>query len=108
MTGVACLPAYRRRGLATAVTSALVADAIALGVDTVCLSAGDDDIARVYERVGFRHVGRVGEAEFAAGSGAWLGWPMPIIEIEAFAPAEPFDVRACARAGHQPRGVLPG
>ena len=62
VTGVACLPAYRRRGLATAVTSALVADAIAQGVDTVCLSAGDDAIARVYERVGFRHVGRVGEA----------------------------------------------
>jgi ribosomal protein S18 acetylase RimI-like enzyme len=63
VTGVACLPAYRRRGLGAAVTSALVADALAKGVETVCLSAGDDEISRVYARVGFREVGRVGEAQ---------------------------------------------
>ncbi len=63
VTGVACLPSYRRRGLGAAVTSALVADALAHGLDTVCLSAGDDEIARVYARVGFREVGRVGEAQ---------------------------------------------
>ena len=62
VTGVASLPAYRRRGLGAAVTSALVADALGRGVDLVCLSAGDDEIARVYARVGFREVGRVGEA----------------------------------------------
>jgi ribosomal protein S18 acetylase RimI-like enzyme len=62
VTGVACLPAYRRRGLGAAVTSALAADAFDAGVDLVCLSAGDDEIARVYARVGFREVGRVGEA----------------------------------------------
>jgi ribosomal protein S18 acetylase RimI-like enzyme len=65
ITGVACLPAYRRRGLGAAVTSALVADAMDRGVGTVFLSAGDEDIARVYERVGFRRVGHVGAAAFA-------------------------------------------
>lgn len=62
ITGVACLPAHRRRGIGAAITSALVVDARSRGADIVCLSAGDDDIARVYERVGFRRVGRVGEA----------------------------------------------
>ena len=65
VTGVACLPAFRRRGLGAAVTSALVADALGDGVEAVCLSAGDDEISRVYARVGFREVGRVGEAVLA-------------------------------------------
>jgi ribosomal protein S18 acetylase RimI-like enzyme len=65
ITGVACLPAYRRRGLGAAVTSALVEDAIDRGVGTVFLSAGGEDIARVYQRVGFRTVGHVGAAAFA-------------------------------------------
>ena len=65
ITGVACLPAYRRRGLGAAVTSALVEDAMDRGVGTVFLSAGSEDIARVYERVGFRTVGHVGAAAFA-------------------------------------------
>ncbi len=34
VTGVACLPTFRRRGLGAAVTSALVADALAEGVET--------------------------------------------------------------------------
>jgi ribosomal protein S18 acetylase RimI-like enzyme len=62
ITGVACLPAFRRRGVGAAVTSALVRDALERGVDSVCLSAGDDTIARVYARVGFQEIGRVGEA----------------------------------------------
>lgn len=62
VTGVACLPAFRRRGLGAAITSALVRDALERGVESVCLSAGDDTIARVYARVGFHEVGRVGEA----------------------------------------------
>ncbi|MGK4580103.1 GNAT family N-acetyltransferase [Kitasatospora sp. HPMI-4] len=57
VVGVGTLPAARRQGLARAVTAALVADALAGGVRTVFLSAGDEDVARIYARVGFRPVG---------------------------------------------------
>lgn len=63
IVGVATLPAYRRRGLGTAVTWLLADDATSRGVDTVVLSAGDRDVARMYERLGFRVVGTVGAAE---------------------------------------------
>ncbi|MBB6438566.1 GNAT family N-acetyltransferase [Streptomyces candidus] len=56
IVGVGTLPASRRRGLGIAVTKALVADARARGVETVFLSAGDDDVARIYARLGFRRV----------------------------------------------------
>lgn len=56
IVGVATLPAARRRGLGAAVTAALVADARQRGVDLVFLSAGSDDVARTYERVGFRRI----------------------------------------------------
>jgi hypothetical protein len=35
----------------------LVADATQRGVSTVFLSAGSDDVARMYSRVGFERVG---------------------------------------------------
>jgi ribosomal protein S18 acetylase RimI-like enzyme len=57
IVGVATLPAHRRRGLAGAITRALVAEARRRGVTLVLLSAGSDDVARVYERAGFRRVG---------------------------------------------------
>jgi predicted GNAT family acetyltransferase len=57
IVGVGTLPAARRRGLAGAVTAALVADARSRGAATVFLSAGDDDVARVYARLGFRRIG---------------------------------------------------
>ncbi|MBA3690017.1 MAG: GNAT family N-acetyltransferase [Actinobacteria bacterium] len=63
IVGVACLPAYRRRGLGAAVTSLLVQDALARGVTTVCLSADDDNVARMYARLGFQTLGAVGAAE---------------------------------------------
>ncbi|MFF1449627.1 GNAT family N-acetyltransferase [Streptomyces sp. NPDC058274] len=56
IAGVGTLPSARRRGLGLAVTAALVADATARGVRTVFLSAGDDDVARIYARLGFRRV----------------------------------------------------
>ena len=56
VVGVATLPAVRRQGLGGAVTGALVEDALARGVETVFLSAGSEDIARVYARLGFRRV----------------------------------------------------
>lgn len=65
VVGVGTLPSARRRGLGAAVTAALAVDALELGVDLVFLSAGSEEIARVYERVGFRRVGTacVAEAE---------------------------------------------
>lgn len=54
VVGVATLPAARRRGLAAAVTHALVADALGRGCEVVFLSAGDDAVARIYARLGFR------------------------------------------------------
>jgi ribosomal protein S18 acetylase RimI-like enzyme len=57
ITGVATLPAYRRRGIGAAVTARLVADARSRAVRTCFLSAGSDEIARVYRRAGFERVG---------------------------------------------------
>lgn len=63
LTGIAVLPRARRRGFGAALTAALVADARARGVETVFLSAQDDAVARVYERIGFRRVGTACIAE---------------------------------------------
>lgn len=63
VVGVATLPAFRRQGLAAAVTSVLASEALRRGRSTVLLSAQDDDVARVYERVGFVRVGTAGLAE---------------------------------------------
>jgi ribosomal protein S18 acetylase RimI-like enzyme len=63
VVGVATLPAARRRGLGGAVTGALARAALAAGATTVFLSAQDDAVARVYERLGFRRVGTAGLAE---------------------------------------------
>ncbi|QNE73281.1 GNAT family N-acetyltransferase [Streptomyces finlayi] len=56
IVGVGTLPTARRRGLGIAVTAALVADARSRAVETIFLSAGDDDVARIYARLGFRRV----------------------------------------------------
>jgi predicted GNAT family acetyltransferase len=57
VAGVATLPAYRRRGLGAAVTAHLVADARRRGSETVFLTAGDEEIARLYASLGFRRIG---------------------------------------------------
>jgi ribosomal protein S18 acetylase RimI-like enzyme len=57
IVAVATLPSHRRRGLAAAVTTALVHEARRRGIPMTLLSAQDDAVARVYERVGFRRVG---------------------------------------------------
>ncbi|GAA0590867.1 GNAT family N-acetyltransferase [Streptomyces crystallinus] len=57
VVGVGTVPAARRRGLGEAVTGALVRDARARGASTVFLSAGDEDVARMYGRLGFVRVG---------------------------------------------------
>jgi GNAT superfamily N-acetyltransferase len=63
IVGVGTLPAFRRRGLAAVVVDCLVEDALQRGARTVFLSAGDGDIARVYERLGFRRTGTACTAE---------------------------------------------
>jgi len=57
VAGVGTLPAFQRQGLAGAVTSALVADALFRGCTTIFLSAADEAVARVYQRLGFTRVG---------------------------------------------------
>ncbi|MGW6869630.1 GNAT family N-acetyltransferase [Streptomyces sp. NPDC054901] len=63
IVGVGTLPAARRQGLALGVTAALVAQARERGAGTVFLSAGDEDVARIYGRAGFRRVGTAMIAE---------------------------------------------
>lgn len=57
IVGVATLPSARRRGLGGAVTARLVEDARARGIATIFLSAGSEDVARLYARLGFERVG---------------------------------------------------
>jgi len=57
IVGVATLPAFRRRGLGAALTAFLVDNARAGAVRTVFLSAGSDEIARLYGSLGFVRVG---------------------------------------------------
>lgn len=68
LTGIATAPRARGRGFGQAVTAALVADARARGIDTIFLSARDDAVARIYERVGFVRVGTACIAEMPEGS----------------------------------------
>ncbi|MGZ4171423.1 MAG: GNAT family N-acetyltransferase [Solirubrobacteraceae bacterium] len=63
LVGIATLPAWRRRGVAAMVVAALVRAMAARRVDTVLLTAGDEEVARVYERAGFRRVATSGDAE---------------------------------------------
>jgi ribosomal protein S18 acetylase RimI-like enzyme len=57
IVGVGTLPLARRRGFGTAITARLAAAALAHGAETVFLSAADDDVAKMYERLGFARVG---------------------------------------------------
>jgi ribosomal protein S18 acetylase RimI-like enzyme len=66
IVGVATLPSARRRGYASQLTAALARRALSDGADLVFLSAGDDDVARLYSRVGFRRIGTACIAEPAA------------------------------------------
>ncbi|WP_030761084.1 GNAT family N-acetyltransferase [Streptomyces sp. NRRL F-2664] len=70
VVGVGTLPSARRQGLALGVTAALVAQARARGARTVFLSAGDEDVARIYGRAGFRRLATALIAEPPAAPGA--------------------------------------
>jgi ribosomal protein S18 acetylase RimI-like enzyme len=63
ITGVAVLPAARRRGVGATLTAALAADARRRGVEIVFCSAASEAVARVYESIGFRRVGTACVAE---------------------------------------------
>ena len=65
IVGVAVLPAFRRRGLAAAITGRLARNAVDNGVETVFCSAADEAVARIYEFVGFRRVGTACIADVA-------------------------------------------
>lgn len=56
IAGVAVLPAFRRQALGAQLTFLLATDALSHGVATVFCSAQSNDVARIYESVGFRRV----------------------------------------------------
>lgn len=62
LVGIAVLPTHRRRGIASVITSSLIATCRERGIDLIFLSAQDDHVARIYERIGFRRVGTFAEA----------------------------------------------
>lgn len=61
IVGLATAPRLRGRGLGAGIASALVSHARE-STDLVFLAAGDDDVARVYERIGFARLATVGVA----------------------------------------------
>ncbi len=63
IVGVATLPSYRRRGAAAEVVERLLHDARVHGCTLALLTASDDAVARVYERLGFTRVGTSAAAE---------------------------------------------
>ena len=57
VVGVATLPSARNRGYASQLTATLAHRTLDTGATMVFLSASDDDVARLYTRVGFRRIG---------------------------------------------------
>ncbi len=57
VVGVATLPAFRRTGLAAAVTQLLIDDALDRGCSTVFLTASSPAVAALYSGLGFERVG---------------------------------------------------
>lgn len=66
IAGVATLPSARGRGYASQLTATLARNLLARDARLIFLSAGDDDIARLYTKVGFRRIGTACVAEPAA------------------------------------------
>lgn len=69
IAGIGTLPAARRRGHAAAITAALARHLLAAGADLVFLSACNEEIARIYLRLGFRRIGTTCLAEPAPVTG---------------------------------------
>jgi len=66
LTGIATLPAWRRRGIGALVAAALASSVCERGARIAVLSASDDTVARIYARAGFTRVGTIGEASGAS------------------------------------------
>ncbi|GIE84970.1 GNAT family N-acetyltransferase [Actinoplanes regularis] len=66
IAGVATLPSARGRGYASQLTAVLARDLLNRGARLIFLTAGDDDVARLYTKVGFRRIGTACVAEPAA------------------------------------------
>lgn len=67
VTGIGVRPSARRRGIGTALASAMAAHARATGIETVFLSAESDSVAAIYGSVGFRRIGTACDAEEPGG-----------------------------------------
>ncbi|WP_298342765.1 GNAT family N-acetyltransferase [Ferrimicrobium sp.] len=63
IVGVGTLPAYRRRGFGSAVVQLLCENAFANGIQLVLLTAEDEQVAQIYQRLGFRRIGTYMGAE---------------------------------------------
>lgn len=63
LAGIGTLPAFRRQGIGSSITSFLVGHALGMGIATCFMVAGDEEIARVYAGVGFERVGTSCTAE---------------------------------------------
>jgi predicted GNAT family acetyltransferase len=59
IAGIGVRQSFRRRGIASAVTARLTADAFNRGVTLAWLTPGDEDAQRTYARVGFRPIGEM-------------------------------------------------
>jgi predicted GNAT family acetyltransferase len=53
VAGIGVRVAYRRRGIAGALTSCLAREAFACGIELIWLTPGSDDAERIYARAGF-------------------------------------------------------
>ena len=58
IAGIATLPTYRRKGIASALTAHLTQQAFEQGIKEVFLTAADANAGRVYQRVGFQPAGQ--------------------------------------------------
>lgn len=54
VAGIATLPGYRRRGIASFLTALAVQAAFEQGAETACLTAEDERAGRLYEGIGFK------------------------------------------------------
>ena len=67
VTGIGVRPSARRRGIGTALASAMAEHARSTGIETVFLSAENDAVAAMYGGVGFRRIGTACDAEEPGG-----------------------------------------